>query len=277
MKQKVGRWSFLQEGQFKSGMRRFRSLRVDRLSLRTVTRRPYSQPQLKQTEPSLQVSEIFKSIQGEGPHTGHPSIFLRLGLCNLTCIWCDTPYTWLYKEQTLQKLQSRAERAYRPELSPNNVYDKKAELQKRPLDCVYEDVTELADSSVKGLVITGGEPLLHKKPLLELVPRFLRDGFRIEFETNGTISPVGLDPNVHLNVSPKLSNSLIPHDTRINIRTLQQCLSFPSSILKFVVDSEKDLHEVLHLVSQLEVHPSRVYLMPQGTVSHSHKSPRRVT
>ncbi len=42
----------------------------------------------------MQVNEIFKSIQGEGPNFGKPAIFLRTAQCNLKCIWCDTKYTW---------------------------------------------------------------------------------------------------------------------------------------------------------------------------------------
>ncbi|MFH0820980.1 MAG: 7-carboxy-7-deazaguanine synthase, partial [Candidatus Peregrinibacteria bacterium] len=39
---------------------------------------------------SIIFNEIFYSIQGEGPSAGKPSVFLRLGACNLRCIWCDS-------------------------------------------------------------------------------------------------------------------------------------------------------------------------------------------
>ena len=45
----------------------------------------------------MQVNEIFKSIQGEGPNFGKPAIFLRTAQCNLKCTWCDTKYTWDWK------------------------------------------------------------------------------------------------------------------------------------------------------------------------------------
>jgi hypothetical protein len=42
---------------------------------------------------TLRISEVFASIQGEGPWVGRPSVFMRLGLCNLECAWCDTKFT----------------------------------------------------------------------------------------------------------------------------------------------------------------------------------------
>lgn len=44
--------------------------------------------------PTLQVSELFYSIQGEGASSGRATAFIRLGGCTLGCQWCDTKYTW---------------------------------------------------------------------------------------------------------------------------------------------------------------------------------------
>ena len=41
---------------------------------------------------NLRVNEIFYSLQGEGGRTGHPSVFIRLSKCNLSCSFCDTEY-----------------------------------------------------------------------------------------------------------------------------------------------------------------------------------------
>src|SRR4029079_12922774 len=44
--------------------------------------------------PVLRVSEIFLSLQGEGPSAGTPAHFLRLQGCDVGCTWCDSKYTW---------------------------------------------------------------------------------------------------------------------------------------------------------------------------------------
>ena len=47
------------------------------------------------SEPTkLKLSEVFESIQGEGPSAGLPCVFVRLATCNLHCSYCDTKYTW---------------------------------------------------------------------------------------------------------------------------------------------------------------------------------------
>ena len=44
--------------------------------------------------PTLKISEIFPSIQGEGLRQGEPTIFVRFAGCNLRCTFCDTKYAW---------------------------------------------------------------------------------------------------------------------------------------------------------------------------------------
>lgn len=118
----------------------------------------------------MQVSEIFYSIQGEGPNIGKPAIFLRLAGCNLRCSWCDSKFTW--------EMNSG---------SQISISDILKEIQKYP--CNH-------------LVITGGEPLLQQDELAQLLPKL--KSYFIEIETNGTVKPkLKVD---QYNCSPKTTN-----------------------------------------------------------------------
>src|SRR3954451_17442167 len=50
----------------------------------------------------LLVHEVYRSVQGESTFAGLPCVFVRLAVCDLRCVWCDTPHA--FKEGTLQKL-----------------------------------------------------------------------------------------------------------------------------------------------------------------------------
>lgn len=145
----------------------------------------------------------------------------------------------------------------------DRIYRKDDELRKVHAEELMGEIKKAAGSGVKAVVITGGEPLLHLKPLGRLVSALLSRGFSIEFETNGTLSAGNLPASVRFNVSPKLANSFQPQSLRINMATLSE-FKGRDSIFKFVVDCPTDLAEVIDLTQALEVSPSRVYLMPQG-------------
>ena len=212
----------------------------------------------------LLVSEVFTSVQGEGPHAGRPSVFVRLGVCNLSCSWCDTPYTWLYTQDRLEKVRQAAPRAELPDVP----YNRENELTKHSATQLLQTVYSHAGDSVRAVVITGGEPLLHAKPLASVVDKLVENEFQIEFETNGTIAPVGIHRDVHFNVSPKLSNSHQSESVRLNWDVLNE-LKCRNSVFKFVVGDKSDLGELLQIVQRVKLSPERVFLMPQGTSSET--------
>ena len=197
----------------------------------------------------LSVSEIFgPTIQGEGPSQGRATMFLRLGLCNLDCSWCDTPYTWDWTGKNGIK------------------FDREQELVRMPVRDVASQIV-FESKSARRLVISGGEPLLQKSALDELVDLMISEGFDIEIETNGTLTATPrLLARVQINISPKLSNSGIDRDKRINLDTLADLLSYDST-LKFVVTSEDDLDEIEEIRSALSVDPRRIFIMPEGISS----------
>jgi 7-carboxy-7-deazaguanine synthase len=192
-------------------------------------------------EEQLPVSEIFLSIQGEGVHSGTPSVFLRTYRCNLTCTWCDSKYTWLDQDKA------------------------KAGVEYVPMSvaAVIERVTSLG---CKHLVLTGGEPLLHQRVLAPLLATLRSEGFFIEVETNGTIAPsADFARSVEcFNVSPKISNSLDEEGVRTRPDALRAFVGSGKAWFKFVVCDKKDLDEVEAMVSRFALPRDRVILMPEG-------------
>jgi len=188
----------------------------------------------------VRISEIFKSIQGEGPLVGRVAVFLRLAGCNLRCVWCDT------------------------------VYAREGGVLRDVQDVVHQVVKLL--SSVKQrrplLVVTGGEPLLQADPLVEVLRR-VREAFpdvEIQLETNGTLSPRPLLNYLdYIVVSPKLSNSGNPPELRRLHPDYRELVHSdrPCVYLKFVIDKPEDIREVLEIMQRLRVPNDKVYLMPQ--------------
>lgn len=58
------------------------------------------------TSITLSINEMFETIQGEGAHTGIPSIFVRLQGCPVGCPWCDTKHTWTLDDALVTTAQA---------------------------------------------------------------------------------------------------------------------------------------------------------------------------
>ena len=193
----------------------------------------------------MKVSEIFYSIQGEGPNIGVPSVFLRLALCNLRCVWCDSKYTWDWEN-----------------------FDYNREVSEIPTEEVIEKIMSY---HCDHLVITGGEPMLQQKELEVLLPPLKRQGLGIEVETNGTIVPsrILLGLIDQWNVSPKLENSGNSRSSREKSEAYECFSRLSNAFFKFVVETEDDLGEITALVRKYEIMPSRVILMPEAVTSET--------
>jgi 7-carboxy-7-deazaguanine synthase len=101
----------------------------------------------------MQVTEIYKSLQGESTHAGLPCVFVRLTGCNLRCTWCDSEYTF----QGGRKMTAEE---------------------------VWDEVRRLSPTS-RLVEITGGEPMLQERELLPLMRQLLQSGYRVLLETSG--------------------------------------------------------------------------------------------
>ena len=101
----------------------------------------------------MQISEIYKSLQGESTYAGLPCVFVRLTGCNLRCSWCDSEFSFYGgRKMALQEVLGEVAR-----LSPNG-----------------------------GLVeITGGEPMLQEREVIPLMEQLLDADYQILLETSG--------------------------------------------------------------------------------------------
>ena len=189
----------------------------------------------------LVVSEIFgPTFQGEGPSTGKYAHFLRLGGCNLKCVWCDTPYTWDW-----------------------SIYDPKKELEKLSADEIYTRLRDLGFND-NLLVITGGEPLLQAEQLYHFIGDLPLHGY-IEIETAGTVEPLGHEQFVSYNVSPKLANSGNAFDKRRKLDILETFAFDYGANFKFVVKNKDDFREIDEIVNTIGISEPQVWIMPEGT------------
>ena len=100
---------------------------------------------------TLPVMEHFYTLQGEGFHQGRAAYFIRLGGCDVGCVWCDVKESW--DADRYPKFDVRSLRLH---------------VEKTPAEIV---------------VITGGEPLMHD--LNELTKDFQDNGFKTHLETSG--------------------------------------------------------------------------------------------
>jgi 7-carboxy-7-deazaguanine synthase len=108
------------------------------------------------------ITEIFKSIQGEGTRAGLPCIFVRLTGCNLRCTWCDTAYAFHGgKKMSVDEVLARVD-----------------ELAGRG------DGTPGSTAAVPLVELTGGEPLLQDE-VYPLSEKLLAAGYTVMIETSG--------------------------------------------------------------------------------------------
>lgn len=118
--------------------------------------------------------ESFYTLQGEGFHQGRAAYFIRLGGCDVGCVWCDVKESW--------------------------------DASKHPMESIEEIVSKAAMHPGRLAVITGGEPLLHQ--LDALTQALQAKGFETNIETSGS-SPLSGNWN-WICLSPKKFKAPLP-------------------------------------------------------------------
>jgi organic radical activating enzyme len=120
----------------------------------------------------LNLVELFSSVQGEGPHVGVSTLFVRVGGCDLRCRWCDSPHTWRPAAECRVEL-ARGVGRFRILPNPVSVEKTLAAAERLELD------------AHRFVSLTGGEPLLQAEAVSALAGALRARGPRIYLETHG--------------------------------------------------------------------------------------------
>jgi len=113
--------------------------------------------QTQQPVAALPLMEQFYTIQGEGYYQGHAAYFIRLGGCEVGCVWCDVKESW--------------------------------DVNAHPQVAVQDLVASARASGTNIVVITGGEPAMHD--LTTLTTALQREGLKTNIETSGAYPLTG--------------------------------------------------------------------------------------
>jgi len=161
------------------------------------------------TEPTLRITEIFRSIQGESTRAGFPCAFVRLTGCALRCVWCDSAYAF------------------------HGGGDMTVPDAARRVLALGTDLVE----------VTGGEPL-EQEAVYPLMEQLLAAGKTVLLETGGHVPLDRVDPRVVKIVDVKAPGSGMQHaNLPANLDLLQ-----PHDEVKFVLADRRDFDWSLALV-----------------------------
>jgi organic radical activating enzyme len=177
----------------------------------------------------LDVQEIFYTLQGEGPFQGQPSVFVRLGGCNLKCFWCDTEFDSYTNMHILH---------------------------------IAAEVARVSKPSTKLVVLTGGEPL--RQSIIPLLEELCLK-WHVQIETAGTLWVDGLEKftekfNCTIVCSPKTP--------KIHPMILQYCKNYKYVVAENEVDDQgfpsmsTQVKSVAMRIAR-PAHLARVYLSPR--------------
>jgi 7-carboxy-7-deazaguanine synthase len=201
------------------------------------------------------VNEIYRCLQGEGFNIGKPAVLVRFQICNLRCVWCDTP-------------QAQERRVNGVDPTSYSLEDLVAEIER---------VSNMGDVPIRHAIFTGGEPTIHP---IHRVRKALGAGWTVEVETNGTRVPHREFSDFsetdyalfQWNVSPKGNAAGESIEPQALCHWGQLSRESGSVFLKCVVrkaEQVEDLAEVGAWENDFGFLRDRIFLMPEGTSRES--------
>ena len=163
---------------------------------------------------TLNITEIFYSLQGEAKEVGIPTVFVRLTGCPLRCNYCDTAYAF----------------------KGNN-----------PLS-IQHILDEVAQYNAQYVCVTGGEPMAQSN-CLKLLDSLIDSGYNVSMETSGSIDITPVNSKVSIVMDIKTPSSTEEHQNRYeNLPILKS-----KDQLKFVIASRSDFDWCTEILDYHEV------------------------
>ena len=163
---------------------------------------------------TLNITEIFYSLQGEAKEVGIPTVFVRLTGCPLRCNYCDTTYAF----------------------KGNN-----------PLS-IQHILDEVAQYNAQYVCVTGGEPMAQSN-CLKLLDSLIDSGYNVSMETSGSIDITPVNSRVSIVMDIKTPSSTEEHQNRYeNLPILKS-----KDQLKFVIASRSDFDWCTEILDNHEV------------------------
>ncbi len=171
----------------------------------------------------LLVNEIYRSLQGEGTHSGLACWFVRLTGCHLRCRYCDSEHSF-YKGQIVN----------------------------------IQDILKRLDlAKARYVQLTGGEPLLQKS-VFRLMTELSNEGFQVLLETSGTVSTARVDPRVISIIDLKTPSS--GESSRNHFENYRRLRTHDE--IKAVIETREDFDYTLNVVRTQQIKPSQVLISP---------------
>lgn len=192
----------------------------------------------------LMITSTFATLQGEGPFSGEPAVFVRLSKCNRACAFCDTWFDSgdvLTFDQVLDKIHAAVDK----EVTSNQL------VRDRFMDRLL-------------IVVSGGEPMLQKN-LTQFLEFLHAQGFRTQIESNGDfLRP--LPAETTLVVSPKAN------DNTGRYGELRSDVFERANVLKFVLsaDAANTHHQVPSYAHEFRTQkgPRSVFVSPMNIYNY---------